>query len=387
MTIAPEHRLDCHVAHLTTVHKPFDVRIFHKQCKSLAAAGYRVSLVQSDCDAAEVDGVTIVPIRRARNRMTRMTLGVWQAVRATRRIGADIVHIHDVELIWGAALLKLLGLKVIYDVHEDVAKDLEDKAYLPAWSRWSIRQAVRLTEWFACKCFDRISAATSAIAARFPTNLVTLVRNTPILGEMSHGEAASFLNRPMHAVYLGGLAAFNGPVAMVDAVGQIPKRLNARLLLGGAWSDPKIEAQTRALSGWSRVNFLGWVARDEVADIFAQARCGLVLYQPTPNVIDSEPNKFFECLSAGLPIVASNFPVWQALVDRLQCGVCVDPHDHAAIANAITWMLDHPEEAQAMGERGRQAVLGGYNWSIDADVLVQLYDGLVYGSDDGRQHA
>lgn len=387
MTKPPTYRRACHVVHLTTVHKPFDVRIFHKQCKSLAAAGYRVSLIQSDCDMGEVDGVSIVPIRRARNRIIRMTLGVWQAVRATRRIGADIVHFHDVELIWGAALLKLLGVKVIYDVHEDVAKDLEDKAYLPAWARRPIRQAVQLTEWFACICFDRISAATSAIAARFPASLVTLVRNTPILGEMSQGEASSFANRPMHAVYLGGLAAFNGPVAMVDAIDKIPKRLNARLLLGGAWSDPQIEARTKGLSGWLRVDFLGWVARNQVADIFAQARCGLVLYQPTPNVIDSEPNKFFECLSAGLPLVASNFPVWQALVDRLQCGICVDPNDHAAIADAITWILDHPEEAQAMGERGRQAVLGGYNWSADADVLIKLYDGLVYGSDDGRQHA
>lgn len=376
-----------HVVHLTTVHKPFDVRIFHKECKSLAAAGYRVSLIQSDCDAGIVDGVEIVPIPRHHRRIVRMTLGVAQAVAAARRIGADVVHFHDVELIWGAFVLKLLGKKVVYDVHEDVAKDLEDKAYLPSWARAPIRLAVHGFEYVAQLICDRIIGATKSIHARFAPERATLVRNSPILGEFSAGEAPPFTERRNIAAYLGGLAAFNGPVAMVDAMARVPDELEPRLILGGSFPDSSLEARVRGSDGWQRVDFRGWVPRSAISDIFTQARCGLVLYQPTPNVIDSEPNKFFEVMSAGLPLVASDFPVWRNLIEQFECGIAVDPNDPAAIAAAIEYMFRNPTEAEAMGRRGRDAILNGYNWSVDGNTLVNLYDRLTGSAQPDAQHA
>lgn len=374
------------VVHVTTVHRPFDARIFHKQCISLAKAGYDVTLIQRGDRGGRRDGVAVAPLRERRSRLGRMTLGVWEAVRQIRQIRPQIVHFHDVELIWGALLLKVLGTPiVIYDVHEDVAKDLDDKAYLPVWLRWPIRQMVNFTEWLARLSFDQMSAATTAIAARFPARQVTLVRNTPIVGEMATLDAPDFVDRPMRAVYLGGLAAFNGPVAMVDAIGKVPADIGVQLLLGGIWPDAAIEAKAKSLPGWDRTEFVGWVDRADVGAIFATARCALVLYQPTPNVIDSEPNKFFECLSAGLPLIASNFPIWRALIEKFECGICVDPNNHDAIAGAITWMMEHPAEAQAMGERGRQAVLNGYNWTVDAATLTAMYRKLL--ADKSMAHA
>lgn len=379
MTMPPKRRGEVHVVHMTTVHKPFDVRIFHKECKSLVAAGYRVSLLQSDCEAAEVDGVTIVPIRRRKHRLARMTLGVADAVVMASRIRADIVHFHDVELIWGALVLKLMGKTVVYDVHEDVAKDLDDKAYLPRWLRAPLRLAVHGFEFAAQRICDRIIGATSAIHARFAADRATLVRNSPILGEFSGGDYPPFETRSNVAVYLGGLAAFNGPVSMVAAIGEVDAALDPRLILGGSFPDPAVESRVRGSAGWQRVDFRGWVDRGDIAAIFAQARCGLVLYQPTPNVVDSEPNKFFELMSAGLPLVASNFPVWKQLIDQLQCGIAVDPDDPQAIAAAIEYLFRNPSEAEAMGRRGRDAILGGYNWSVDSATLIALYDDLSAG--------
>ena len=371
-----ERRSRVHVAHLTTVHKPFDVRIFHKESRSLAAAGYRVSLVQPDSAAETVDLVEIVPIPRHRQRIVRMTLGVAQGVAAARRIKADIVHFHDVELIWGAAVLKLLGKKVVYDVHEDVAKDLEDKAYLPPWLHGPLRFAVKSFEFVAQRMFDRVVTATKAIYARFPPDKATLIRNSPILGEFSAGRGSPFADRSNIAVYLGGLAAFNGPEAMVDAIAEVSEAFAPGLILGGSFPDPEVEARVRNSEGWKRVDFRGWVPRTAISEIFEQARCGLVLYQPTPNVIDSEPNKFFELMSAGLPLVASNFPIWKNLIDQFGCGIAVDPNDPKEIAGAIEYMFRNPHEAEAMGRRGREAILDGYNWTVDSRILVDLYDRL-----------
>ena len=119
-----------------------------------------------------------------------------------------------------------------------------------------------------------------------------------------------------------------------------PDRLGARLTLGGVWPDPDVEVRTKSLAGWSNVDFVGWVDRKDVGSVFAQSRCGLILYEPTPNVIESEPNKFFECMSAGLPIIVSNFPIWRQLIEQIGCGICVDPGDYQAIADAITWIMD-----------------------------------------------
>ena len=78
-------------------------------------------------------------------------------------------------------------------------------------------------------------------------------------------------------------------------------------------------------------------------------------------------------MAAGLPVIASDFPVWRAIVDGAQCGLLVDPLDEQAIASAMRWMLDHPEEAEAMGRRGRAAVEQQFNWDHEASTLIAFY--------------
>lgn len=365
------------VAHVTTVHSPFDTRIFHKQCRSLAAAGYDVTLIQRGEAEETVDGVRVVPLPTYKSRLRRMLGGVWLAVRLARHSGAEIVHFHDAELIWGALLLKLGGRKIVYDVHEDVAKDIDDKAYLPRWSRGVLKLGVGLAEKLAVVSFDRMSAATSAIAARFPPPSVTLVRNTPILGELADKNEIPFKDRPPRVVYLGGLAQFNGAAQMVAAMAELPADCPIRLTLGGRFPDAVEEQRARSAPGWDRVDYVGWVDRAGVAHHFSQARAGLVVYQPTPNIMECEPNKFFELLSAGLPLIASNIPIWRRFIEEYRCGLIVDPSDPTAIAAAIRYLVEHPDEAQAMGARGKAAILSDYNWSIDTRTLLEMYEGLL----------
>ena len=105
----------------------------------------------------------------------------------------------------------------------------------------------------------------------------------------------------------------------------------------------------------------------------------MVPYLPAANTMDCQPIKLFEYMLAGLPIVASNLPRLSEIVIEVQCGILVDPSQPEAIAEALQWLLEHPTEAQAMGKRGRQAVLQTYNWNSQAQLLLDLYRRVVGG--------
>jgi len=131
------------------------------------------------------------------------------------------------------------------------------------------------------------------------------------------------------------------------------------------------------MPGWQRVDFRGWCGRDELRRILAEAALGIVTFLPAPNHIESQPNKLFEYMSAGLPVIASDFPLWRKIVEAANCGLLVDPRDPAAIARAIDWLLEHPTQAQEMGRRGQQAVAARYNWDHEVQALLKMYRGLL----------
>ena len=98
-----------------------------------------------------------------------------------------------------------------------------------------------------------------------------------------------------------------------------------------------------------------------------------MLFHPTANHVESQPNKLFEYLAAGLPVVASHFPLWREIIEGARCGLVVDPRDSGAIASAIDWLLAHPAEAEAMGARGREVVRQRLNWSQEEAALLECY--------------
>ena len=115
---------------LTSVHTPFDTRIFHKQAKSLLKAGYDVTLIaQHDRDEL-VGGIRIIALPKPKNRLRRM-LGTWRVCKLAFKQKAEIYHLHDPELLQIGLLSKILGKKVIYDVYEEYPKhEDKDSGYL-----------------------------------------------------------------------------------------------------------------------------------------------------------------------------------------------------------------------------------------------------------------
>lgn len=368
------------VAHLTTVHGRRDVRIFEKETRTLAAAGFEVYLLVGDGRGDErVDGVQVLDIGAAPpGRLRRMLRQPLLMLRAARRLHADVYHFHDPELLWVGALLQLGGAHVVYDSHEDVPRDILSKDWIAPALRRTIAVAFERLENFVARRLSAVVAATPHIATRFAEIGARSIdiNNYPADAELARATpptpaGAAPGNRVL--CYIGGIGRIRGVIEMVKAM----ERVDAILVMAGAFEGPDTEAETRALPGWQRVDYRGTVGREEVRRLMAGASAGLLLFHPEPNHVDAQPNKMFEYMSAGLPVVASDFPLWRRVLVDEGAGVCVDPMDPAAIAAAIDRLLHDAEAARQMGERGRSAVQARYRWSTQAARLVGLYDDLL----------
>jgi len=368
------------VAHLTTVHAAGDVRIFRKECRSLAEGGYEVILIAPGQGTRVEEGVKIrgVPLDPAR-RVKRMTVGLGKILAAALREGADLYHFHDPELIPVGIFLKIRGKKVIYDVHEDYGASIleADRDWLPDFWRRLFARGVRLAERVGMTFFDAAVAATPAIGDLFPAAKVAVARNYPLAGELSATGSVPYQRRPYHVVYAGGISESRGIREMIGAMALMRGRPEATLLLAGEFSPPELEGEVLSGADMTGVRYLGLLSREELAAVLGNSRAGLVLFHPLKNHVAAQPNKLFEYMSAGIPVIASDFPLWREIVVKNGAGLLVDPKDVRAIAEAIGWLFDHPEEARRMGENGKEAVEKTYNWSKEEETLLGLYGDLL----------
>jgi len=360
------------VCHLTSVHPYNDIRIFFKECQELAESGFEVHLISINAPSKKIDGVYIHGIDYlGLNRLNRMTKGSKLVYKKAKEIDADIYHFHDPELIPIGLKLKGLGKKVIYDVHEDVPREVLNKTWIPKLLRRFVSIIFETYENYATKRFDGIVTATPFINNRFKSigcNSVN-INNYPILSEL-HTPKIKWENKEKIVCYVGLIGKLRGLFEMIEAIN---KTSDINLFLAGRIdnNDEKISAMEK--EGWRQVKDLGYLDRKQVSNLLSRSLAGLVLFHEVPNHTNAQPNKMFEYMSAGLPVIASNFPLWKEIIEGNNCGICVDPTNIEKIANAIQWIADNPKEAQKMGENGRNAIEVKYNWETESKKLIKFY--------------
>jgi glycosyltransferase involved in cell wall biosynthesis len=365
---------------MTTVHSALDGRIFHKECRSLARAGFQVTVIGPYSKDMVRDDVHIKSIRPSQSRLTRMTSSVWGVYQEARKQGADVYHFHDPELIPVGLLLRVQGKSVIYDVHEDMPKDIMSKDYLPVWSRSAVAWLMDRVERAACGRFSGVVAVTPSIAQRFRTinRQTILVRNYPYPKEVVFAQPTSpWEMRRQSVAYVGGISALRSIREMVAAMALLSASLPATLELAGNEIPEGLNPEELYNHpGWLRVRHHGLLDQPSTFRLLHKVRAGLVLFHPVPNHIEAMPQKIFEYMGAGIPLIASDFPMWRQILGETGCALFVNPLDPQEIAKAIEYVLTHPKEAEEMGTLGQAAVLEKYNWDDEAEKLVNLYSGL-----------
>jgi glycosyltransferase involved in cell wall biosynthesis len=149
---------------------------------------------------------------------------------------------------------------------------------------------------------------------------------------------------------------------------------DAYLKLCGKFFEPSVESKIKGEPGWEKVEYFGSLNMKKVMQVLNQSIAGLVTFHPLPNHINAQPNKMFEYMSAGIPVIASDFPLWSEIIVGNDCGLCVDPLNPQAIAEAIDFLCENPMEAERMGKNGLRVVKEKYNWSTEEKNLINLYN-------------
>jgi len=372
-----EKRIKPRVCHLTTVHDPLDDRIFHKECKSLEEAGYETTIIAPHPKDTMVDGIRIVGLRKAKKRWSRIFLLPPQVFCKAIREKADIYHFHDPELIpVGIALRLFLNKKVVYDVHEDYSKQVLSKPYLPGASRKTLAVIIRALENLSSIIFSGIVTATDDIRNNFSHHKKAVsVKNYPVMSYFQDEKNNTQVRKEFRVVYVGGVSKTRGIVEAIQALEYIEKPI--KLIICGDFNLYDEGLRLYQLKGIHKVESLGWISHESIGQVLKTCDAGLVCLHPLPNYLTALPVKLFEYLAAGLPVIASDFPVLKIIVDGNRCGLCVNPLDPRAIAAAMEYLMDHPEERAEMGLNGMHAVEKGYNWNAERQKLLDLYKGIL----------
>lgn len=364
------------ISHLTSVHPRHDMRIFHKMCASLARQGNQVTLIVADGKGDEFkNGITILDAGASRGRFDRILNAPKRVFAKAAALKADLHHLHDPELIPIGLKLKRMGYRVVFDSHEDVPKQMLSKPYLNKHTLWLIAKTFAAYEIWACKKLNGVIAATPSIREKFlaiNTNTVN-INNFPLLNE--YEQHASWVGKRAEICYVGGISSIRGIKEVCAAMEKV--KSNVRLNLVGLFSESEVKRSVQAMFGWQRVNPTGFLDRTGVRDVLGRSVAGLATLHPVINYIDALPVKIFEYMSAGIPVIASDFPLWREIISKNDCGLLVDPLDADSIAKAIDYLVENPKEAERMGRNGRNAAESLYNWNQEEKKLLNFYERIL----------
>ncbi|MBV1796736.1 glycosyltransferase [Siccirubricoccus sp. G192] len=364
---------------LSAAHPPDDIRVVRKEGAALAAAGWRVRHLAPGPATAPcaVAGVAIETYPRRPGWAGRL-LGLPALARRAAASGAAVLHASEPDA-WLAALLaaRRNGARVVLDVHEHYPSRLD--ARLPALLRPLARGALRLACRAAGRAADAVVVAKDGLDADFGGG-----RATPIVAVRNYAMPVPVVPRrhapgPLTLVHAGALGRSRGWPQMLEALALCPPGTRLRLI--GRFTDGSgaaFTARAAALGLAGRIEQLAWMPHAEALARLAESDIGLVLFQPgEENHRLALPHKLFDCMLAGLPVIAPAFAEEVAAVLRDSgCGALVDTAAPAAIAAAIAGLAD-PARRAALGAAGRQAALTRYAWPGEAARLVALYHHLA----------
>ena len=317
---------------------------------------------------------------------------IWRVVRTTK---ANLILVRDLPLALSALVVgRLMRVPVALDMAENYPAMMQDLRAMTPFGVQTIINAVtrnpafvRAVERVAIHSVDNILVVVEEARDRLvrmgvPRSRISLVMNTPTcdrLCSVSESQPAGVSSAPrknLTLLYLGLLESPRGLDTVIEGMELLRDRYpNLRLLIIGSGRDAeRLHAMVRGKGLAERVQFLGWIDYKEAIRYIRDADIGLVPHHATDSWNTTIPNKLFDYMSMGKPVIVSNAKPTERIVREEHCGVVFREKDPEDLVRAI-FDLASPATREEMGRHGRDAVVNKYNWTIDEERLLRAIEG------------
>lgn len=365
------------VCHITSVHKRYDVRIFHKECMSLAEQGFEVILLVADGKGNELkNNINIIDVGREKGRIRRFFRTLKNIKNKALLLDCDLYHFHDPELLFVGNALKKAGKKVVWDMHENLPADIMQKKYIPWLLRILITYIFKKLEKHTVKKIDGIICTRDSVLYRLHglNDNIELVNNFPL----TNYRTPEIESRERAICFAGAIVPNYQHKEIIQAIENIP---DVKYYLAGPIK-PNYINELKSLKGWSKVEYMGVVPFEKVKEIYAKSSIGMVVHKYTPNMDYKIGNfaltKIFEVMYWGIPVVCTDYKIWRDEVfSKYDCAISVEPDNITSIKQSIQFLLDNPQIAQQKGQNGKQAVEESFNWYSQEVKLCRLYNNIL----------
>ena len=361
------------ICHLTSVHNRYDPRIYYKECFSLAKNGYKINLVVADgLGHEELNKIQIIDVgKKIKSRFYRMFIITFKIFKTAKKMNACIYHFHDPELIPYMVILRLLGKKVIYDVHEDYVASILYKDYLPKFLKPFISYLYAILEKIVSKYFI-IVLAENCYRKRL-SNGITILNYSKT---NQYCFARKYFGNTL--IYTGNITEDRGAFIYVEILNKIS---TINVLMIGKCSKYLAERLREKASDNKRLIIIGveeYVKYNKILEAYKDQNllAGLILFPTEGQYKDRIPTKIFEYMAAGLPVIASNFQIWRKIIEDNNCGILVNPLDLNEVVNAVRYLIDNPDKVKIMSGNAKVIIKKKYSWSFEELKLLKLYKNL-----------
>jgi glycosyltransferase involved in cell wall biosynthesis len=302
----------------------------------------------------------------------------------------DLIIVRDLPLaITGVWAGKRNHVKVVFDMAEDYVSMVRD-----IWRKrkfHGINLVVRnpafamLVEKYALRRMDHVlvvveEAIKVALRGGARRDCITVVGNTPTaeffrVEQPTTNEALKMIKMRYSAIYIGGIQMGRGLQTVIDAMPIIVEKIPAFLfvVIGGGYAANSLRTVIRDRGIDQYVLWIGRVDHSEIAKYIRSSKIGIIPHLVSDHVATTIPNKIFDYMSMGLPVIASNAPPMQRIVIEEECGVVFRSGNASDFARAVIEV--HSSEI-SYGENGRKAIASKYNWEVDEIRLLKVIDAM-----------
>jgi glycosyltransferase involved in cell wall biosynthesis len=374
---------------LMFVSNPFtsDPRVYN-EAKTLIQAGYEVTVIAWDRERQNPsrqnwDGIEVVRLKtRLLPKQHRFGSPLWvgfnlilwqrqayrQALTLNKKNPFAVIHCHDFDtLAIGIRLKRKLGLPLVYDAHEIYG-------YMVAGivPRWIANIFLRLERRWIEKV-DRIINVSESQRRYFDSitdKPISVIMNCKPLQGLEYQPPN---NETFTLIYIGGLHQDRAVLMLVQAVKELS---DVCCLVGGIGHPGYVQAVKEECSRTSNVAFLGRVPFDEVIPMTMKTDVVFCMFNPgDPHSIIGTPNKLFEAMVCGRPIICTKGTYSGEMTEQEEVGLAVK-YSEQALKEAIIKLRDNPELRERLGRNALKAAITKYNWQKQEEKLLELYRNL-----------